>query len=78
MKVKLQFLWYDFWIGFYYDRYRETLYFCPLPCVVFSFKRVYNPKNITREERMRKLAKRVQRKLKLKIEKDKGRTIRTH
>ena len=37
MRVSLQFLWYDLWIGAYYDRAKRTLYVCPLPCVVFKF-----------------------------------------
>lgn len=39
MKVSVNFLWYDFWIGLYYDRRNKTLYFCPFPTIVFSFKR---------------------------------------
>lgn len=39
MEIKMQFAWYDFWIGIYYDRKEKTLYFCPLPMVVFSFRR---------------------------------------
>ncbi len=37
--IKFQFLWYDFWIGWYYDRANQTLYICPLPmCVIKVWK----------------------------------------
>jgi hypothetical protein len=36
-RVTLNFLWYDFWIGFFYDQKKQILYFCPLPMVVFKF-----------------------------------------
>lgn len=38
MKIDLFLAWYDFWVGFYYDRKNRTLYFCPLPCVVLSIE----------------------------------------
>lgn len=40
IKVKVFFAWYDFWVGFYYDREFKELYVCPFPCVVFKFYRV--------------------------------------
>ena len=39
MKVKLFFAWYDFWVGFYWDRQKRALYVAPLPCLVFKFER---------------------------------------
>lgn len=38
IEFALQFLWYDIWIGAYWDRDNKKLYVCPLPMVVFSFK----------------------------------------
>ena len=35
MRAGFLLAWYDLWIGFYYDRNRRRLYFCPLPMVVF-------------------------------------------
>jgi hypothetical protein len=37
--VGLSFLWYDFWVGWYYDRDRRALYVCPLPMVVLRFEK---------------------------------------
>ena len=31
LSIKLSFKWYDFWIGFYYDRKMHALYVCILP-----------------------------------------------
>ena len=35
-RIKFFFCWYDFWVGFYYDRRRKKLYFCPIPCFVIE------------------------------------------
>ena len=58
MKFKLFWAWFDFWVGFYYDRKKSILYVCPLPTVVlaFSLKDVkiptmeYNSSNTTVKE----------------------------
>lgn len=38
MKASLQFLYYDFWVGAYWDRAKRTLYICPLPMVVIKLE----------------------------------------
>lgn len=35
-KGHIQFLWFDVWIGAYWDRSARVLYICPLPCVVIK------------------------------------------
>lgn len=41
MRLFFRWYWYDLWVGFYYNRFERTLYFCPLPtfCFVFVFAR---------------------------------------
>ncbi len=31
MKIKLFFKWFDFWIGFFFDRPGRAVYICPIP-----------------------------------------------
>lgn len=40
MKVKVIFRWYDFWVGLFFDRNNNFLYFFPIPMVglVFNFR----------------------------------------
>lgn len=37
--VKVFFAWFDFWVGYYYDRKRAILYTCPVPMFVLAFAR---------------------------------------
>jgi len=39
MRISIKFVWYDLWIGFFFDRKNKRLYFCPLPCIVFIIER---------------------------------------
>jgi hypothetical protein len=38
LKAKMFFAWFDFWIGFYWDKEKRALFFAPLPCLVFKIK----------------------------------------
>ena len=38
MKFSAHVLWYDAWVGFFWDKAKRILYFCPLPCVVLKFQ----------------------------------------
>lgn len=38
MKVRVQFCWYDAWIGLYWDRAKRRLYICPVPFVAIMFQ----------------------------------------
>ena len=31
LRIRLIFRWYDFWVGFFWDRTKEVLYFFPIP-----------------------------------------------
>jgi hypothetical protein len=34
--IRVQFKWYDMWIGLFYDRKSKTTYICPFPTLVIS------------------------------------------
>jgi hypothetical protein len=38
VSARLFFAWYDFWIGLYYDRKKQTLYVCLIPMVVIALE----------------------------------------
>jgi hypothetical protein len=42
MKVKISFVWYDLWIGAFYDRKNNIIYVCPIPTILItlSFKKI--------------------------------------
>ncbi len=39
LKIKFSFLWYDFWVGIFFDRTKKILYICPVPMCVFKIWR---------------------------------------
>lgn len=39
LRVRIKFAWYDLWVGAYWDRHSRTLYVCPLPMLLFEFRR---------------------------------------
>lgn len=38
MNVSVFFAWYDFWIGWFYDRKKRILYICLLPMIVIKLE----------------------------------------
>lgn len=37
-KISVRFVWYDIWVGIYIDRKNRSIYFAPIPCIVFEIK----------------------------------------
>jgi len=38
MRISVHFLWYDFWVGLFWDQKKKILYVCPLPCFVIKME----------------------------------------
>jgi len=38
MKIQFLFKWYDLWIGFFYDKKKNWIYFLPLPMIGIIIK----------------------------------------
>jgi len=36
--MKLKWVWYDLWVGFFWDKGKHWLYFIPFPTIVIIFK----------------------------------------
>ena len=36
--LEIAFAWYDFWVGAYWDRKNRTLYVCPLPMLLITWR----------------------------------------
>lgn len=35
-----KFIWFDIWVGLYYDEKNKVLYYNPFPCIVFKYQKV--------------------------------------
>jgi len=53
MKIKFFIAWYDFWVGWFWDRKKCALYICLLPCCVIQidFKRQLKVQRYFKEEK---------------------------
>lgn len=38
LEADFKFAWFDFWVGFYWDKEKKILYSCPLPMFLFVFR----------------------------------------
>ena len=38
-RLTLGFAWYDLWVGVFYDVGRRTVYVCPVPTVLITYRR---------------------------------------
>ena len=59
--MRIFFAWYDFWVGWYWDRSRRILYVCPLPMVVMQFGRGRTPSRDDLIEQRAALAQEIKR-----------------
>jgi len=45
IEISLDWLWYDGWMGYYWDRQSRTLYIGLLPTVILRFRRIDHAKD---------------------------------
>lgn len=36
--TRIEWKWFDLWVGVYYDKFDRTLYVCPVPTLVLSWE----------------------------------------